>query len=159
MPYVQGTLISANHAFYPYVRYDLFEQYEYHSGTLAIPVAYTTNQPLMGQRQPQEIVATAAPYSRRIVRFWIVRLGAVPNLPSPVPRSNEVLSDSVVITQAPMLFLDGISKVYPVIGHYIFDNTTPVVPGIDPLLMGTTDADATYPTSNVLPGASFNRTS
>jgi len=158
-PVYQGPasgLFSQNHQNNPYWLYDIVEKYQYDAGTLAIPVAYTTNQPLMGQRQPQEIVATAAPYSRRIVMFNIIRQNSLPVVPAPTPLANEVLASAEVQNHSPRLYTDGVTRLYATEGIYIFDHTIPVIPGVDSLRMGSTDADVTDPNSYLLPPGQFN---
>ena len=139
----QQSQFSTAHQSYPYLKYSVEEEYEYSDGSLAIPVAYTTGQtPQPGQRQPQEIVQLSAPYSRRLVWFVISRLGALPVLPKPQANRSENLSFVKIKTKAPTLWTDGVSKVYSVMGVYVFDSITPTIPGVDPLSMGLSDADA-----------------
>lgn len=158
MPYLQqpsSALFSSNTQQYPYILYELDEEYEYKDGSLAIPVAGQGLQP-SGQRQAQEIVQLSSPFSRRIVRFQIARLNSPCVVPQPKARTNENMSYIKINTKAPKLWTDGVSRVYRIEGIYIYDNFQPVIPGTDTLQLGSSDADATPPSAYTLGPSDFS---
>ncbi len=89
--------------------------YEDFSGNYICPRTYPEAAP--------EILNVHAPYSTRVVKFTVERVGAPPFIPSPVPTSyNEVLLYRKTIPAAPVIAPDG-NRVYRVSGLYIFGIT------------------------------------
>lgn len=108
----------ANTAF-PYLAYSCQTSFPKAEGLIQIPVA----------GGPAEIVRVHNPISQRVVRFFAVRMGVRPVLPSPTPRSGEAVYSTTVVIDDVRPGPDGAVPIYTVAGEYVFVNVTAVGAG------------------------------
>jgi hypothetical protein len=142
----------------PYLVYRYRDHYEYDSGLLSMPLSGLTAGPAPPSTLLVVQARRAATY--RIVEFEIVRVGDKPVLPSLVsPNPNEVLLSASVTPQAPVVGPDGCNFTYGVSGRYVYAVLGgPVIPGTDPLRMGSSPTDTTTASGNVYDSGDFDST-
>jgi hypothetical protein len=108
--------------------------------------------------EKQETVQVSQPYGQRIVTFTIARLNKLSNAPIIENNPNETLSDASVVTYAPTLYKDGITRLYRISGQYVYDQSAPVYE-TDGLDMGASPADVGSVNDFVFDGTQFTRLS
>lgn len=124
-------LVTAAHAQFPYIVSEVTLQVSTTSNKIPCGGTGAT-----GSRQ--SIISTAAPITRKLLTFTLVRLNAVPDLPyiTSIYKNNstDVVETSDIQVAAPVLHQDGVSTIYQVSGaiqyisNEIYDPATSVVP-------------------------------
>lgn len=162
-----GTNVSQAHLAGPYLRYDLRVEYLYDSGTLQLPVAYTTaqeqdnatpaEQQTYQNRPPAEVVQVCKPYGRKVVTFDIIRIALEPVAPDPTTSNpNEVLKRAKVKPYAPKLHVNGIDYLFRIRGRYVYDLYRPYFTS-DSLSSGTTQIDNSTVSDNLTSPSNFRQ--
>lgn len=135
----------------PYLKYGVESEYTWEANVLSLPVAYSTGSSQsaagpgyalpMNQRQAAEIFPTSAPHGFRVVRWDLVRWGAVPDMPNPEPEDpNETLVRAKFWNLNPVPQPDGESTIYIMRGMAVYALSQPPWPRTDPLRSGSSPA-------------------
>lgn len=155
-----STGFTESNAKAPYVEFTLESHYFWREGLVQMPVA----EPPAGDkasglaaRTSCEIVRECAPYGWKEVRFSAVRLGAVPEVPHPLSyraSENEVFDRQDVVVTAPPRGMT--EQRWSIRGVYVYLLIRPIW-AEDGLRAGKVPYSTEGESSNVVPGAAFNR--
>lgn len=124
--------------------------YDYSSGLVPMPLGGE------GSGDSVILVRVAKPTSMRKMVFALSRMGRPPVVPSAQPLSdNEVLLSARVSATWPSKMADANTNVYRVEGVYHFVHKIPLVPGVDPLPVGTGPYDPAPQSSYLIEPSTF----
>lgn len=152
--------VNNNQAQQPYDKFGQTVTYTGATGLTILPLAQAYDLSAPQTAPPSPVMQLSSPTGFIILEFDAERKGAWPVVPAPGLSSSVqgvILKHWEVAFFAPPLTEDGSTKLYKVMGRYVYAPQTPGFPGSYDVAVGKVPYDADAKAMNKFPAANFDQ--